>query len=262
VKLHLQNSPKGTNFLLSYSNHDSFYVFPSHINSCFEDPLPFFFDDDDMSESQKNKYQVIGSCNGLVCLRKLDGKWDANGSNMFHLWNPATRKLFENLHCKLNLLPLNQKVVMLGFGYDNSRDIYKLVVIVSHSNSEEYPFRSLICNMEDKSGWRDIQTFPADPTTTIGHGIYLENTLNWVGLLHSEHVDLRFNDMIIVSLNLKTETYTQLLLPGDLSEVKIYDLLFSDQEIDRSEAPLIGILGGCLSLFLHNGRTNHLAYGR
>jgi len=50
---------------------------------------------------------------------------------------------------------------MLGFGYDNSRDTYKLVAIVGHLYLEKYLFMSLICNMEDKSGWRDIQNFPA-----------------------------------------------------------------------------------------------------
>jgi len=260
VKLHLQNSPKNTHFLLRYSNQaqNSSFIFSSHISSFFEDPLPLF-SVDDTPKPQRHKYRFLGSCNGLVCLRK----WTDKGSNTFHLWNPATKKLFENLHCILNP-PETHEVTMLGFGYDNSRDTHKLVAIVNHLNSEEYYFRSLICNMEDKSGWRDIENFPADSTTMEGDGIYLNNTLNWVGLLDRDYVedddiDLTFNDVVIVSLDFKTETYTHLLLPRDLSRVIIYDFCSFSQELHSNKAPLIGVLGGCLSLFLHNRTTNHLS---
>jgi len=105
VKLHLQSSPKNTNFVLcSNRAQNSSFVFPSHI-SCFEDPLSFF-SADDMPKPQRHNYHVLGSCNGLVCLLK----WNDDGSNIFHLWNPTTRKLFENLDCMLNP-PENQEVV-------------------------------------------------------------------------------------------------------------------------------------------------------
>jgi len=260
VKLHLQNSSKNTHFLLSYLNHayNFSFLFSSHINSCFEDPLSFF-SLYDMPKPQMHNYRVFGSCNGLVCLRK----WNNDGSYLFHLLNPATKKLFKNLHCVLNP-PEDQEVVMLGFGYDDSRDTYKLVAIVGHQNSKEYLFRSLICSMEDKSGWRDIQNFPANPTAMEGDGIYLKDTLNWVGLLDFEYienddVDLTFNYVVIISLDLETEAYTQLLLPRDISGVIIYNFCSNGQELYRNEAPLIGVLGGCLSLFLHNITTNHLS---
>jgi len=76
---------------------------------------------------------------------------------------------------------------------------------------EEYLFTFSICNMENQSEWEDIQNFPADPTIMNGDGIYLNNTLNWVELLVHEHVedddvDLTFNDVVIVLLDLHTET--------------------------------------------------------
>jgi len=248
VKLHLQNSPKNIN---------SSFVFSSHISSCS------FFSVDHMPKPQRHKYHFHGSCNGLVCLRKRND----DGSNMFRLWNPATRKLFENKHCMLNLPLEDQELILLGFGYDNSRDTYKLVAIVSHLNSEEeYSFISLICNIEDKSGWRDIQNFPVNPNATEGDGIYLKNTLNWVGLLdfdfeyvEDDGCDLTFNDVVIVSFDLETETYTQLLLPRDISRVIIDDFFSLGEELHSNEAPLIGVLGDCLGLFLHNRTTDHLS---
>jgi len=45
-----------------------------------------------------------------------------------------------------------------------------------------------------------------------GDGIYLKNTLNWVGLLNSEYVgnvDITFNNLVIVSLDIgDREIYT------------------------------------------------------
>jgi len=49
-------------------------------------------------------------------------------------------------------------------------------------------------------------------TTMKGDGIYLKNTLNWVGLLNSEYVgnvDITFNNLVIVSLDIgDREIYT------------------------------------------------------
>jgi len=259
--VNLQNSPKNnTHFLLSYVNQTQ--IFPSHISSWIEDPLPFF-STDNMPKRQSLKDQVLGSCNGLVCLLI----WNNDESNTFHLYNPATKELFENQHCMLNP-PEKHEVFMLGFGYDNLRDTYKVVaIIVGHPYSEEYPFRSLICSMDDRNGWREIQNFPVNPTKfegdTImkGVGIYLNNTLNWLGFeyVEDDDVDPTFNDVVIVSLDLVTETYTQLLLPRDLSKVVIYDFYTLTKKLHTNRSPLIGVLGGFLSLFLHNKTTNHLS---
>jgi len=269
---HFMNSRKSINFLLSYFNESrtSCFFVPSPIRSLFEHSTSFyassledstpFFPIDIMYQSfpQRNKYRVLGSCNGLVCLAICN----ITGPIILHLWNPATKVVFENLH-SMSELPNNINFVMLGYGYDNSRHAYKVVAIVNYLNSN-HPFRSLIWNLNDESGWREIQDFPANPTIVEGNGIYLNNTLNWLGLPNYNYndIDVRdisFDKVVIVSLDLETETYTQMLVPHELNGVIIRDFCFFDEHLHSNEAPLIGVLGGCLSLFLHNHMTKHLS---
>jgi len=271
LRMHLQNSRKRTNIMLSYSNKGKTYVDASPISSLIEDSTPFFTANTiNGSKPQRNKYQVLGSCNGLVCMIK----WDQNVPDIFYLWNPATatKVLIPNSHPPHSRhLPLkfheNEYMAMVGFGYDNSRDSYKVVAIVGHLNSEgdNHPFRSVIYNLNDnKIGWKDIQDFPVDPTGTEGDGIYLNNTLNWLGSPYCNNYDydddryISFDEVLIASLDLETEMYTQILLPGELNGVSIEDFSFPFDQLHCNEAPIIGVLGGYLSLFLHNHTTKYL----
>jgi len=261
VTMHLQNSPKSTNFLLRNLHEDKYscFVVPSPVTSLFENSKPLFTVD----IAHGSKDQVLGSHNGLVCL----AKWNEKGP-MFHLWNPATQGVFGNL-----ILPELKEVEMLGFGYDNSSHIYKVVAIVVHRNSKDYPLQTLIGNLNDESGWREIQDFPADSTIVVGDGICLNNTINWLGIPNYkdcyDEVDgydddedenvISFDEVVIASLDLETETYTQMLLPRELNGVFVRDFYSLGEVLHCNEAPLIGVLGGCLSLYLHNRDTKYLS---
>ncbi|XP_027927436.1 F-box/kelch-repeat protein At3g23880-like [Vigna unguiculata] len=246
VTMHLQNSRRSTNFFLRYLNGDktSWFVVPSPITS-IEDSTSFF--DDDIIHASKDN--VLGSFNGLVCL----GEWNEKGI-VFYLWNPVTKEEFGNL-----TLTKKDNVAMLGFGYDNSRHTYNVVAIVYHLNSD-HPFRTFIGSLNDESGWREIQGFLADPFIVEGDGIYLNNTLNWLGIpnyndYEYDDIAISFDGVVIASLDLETETYTQMLLPHELNGVFIRDFCYLCEELHSNEFPLVGVLGGCLSLFLHNRRT-------
>ncbi|QCE11938.1 hypothetical protein DEO72_LG10g3177 [Vigna unguiculata] len=205
----------------------------------------------------KCNYQILGSCNGLVCLTERYNK----GPNTFHLWNPTTKKELMYPYSTLKH-PKEEILIMLGYGYDNSRHSYRVVAIFGHVISRVGPFRSLICSLDEKRGWREIQDFPAQPPWTMV-GIYLNNTLNWLGAPKSIGRDLlnpriSFDELVIVSLDLETETYTQLLLPHELNGVVVGDICFIEG-LHSNEAPLVGVLNGYLSLFIHNRKTKHLS---
>jgi len=264
VTMHFQNSRKNTKFLSRYLNERKIpcFVIPSPIHSLLEDSTPFYADDiTHGSNLERNKYQVIGSCNGLVCLAIWKNR---KGPSMFHLLNPATKKLLTCSHSSLKLAK-EEIVVMLGFGYDDSRHTYKVVEIVRHMNFEYgHPFRSIVCSLNEESGWRDIQNFPANPTTVEGEGIYLNNTLNWLGMpnynyYNYDDLDISFDEVVIASLDLETETYTKMSLPHELDGVFIGDFCFPCDQLHCNDAPFIGILGGCLSLFLRNRTTEYLS---
>ncbi|XP_047161748.1 F-box/kelch-repeat protein At3g23880-like [Vigna umbellata] len=254
-RMHLQNSRKSTNFLLGYGNGgETSYVVPAPISYLIEDSTSFF--DGDIINGSKahwKKDRVLGSCNGLVCL----AKWNENGI-MFNLWNPATKKEFGNL-----TLAEIDELVMLGFGYDNSRHSYKVVAIVGNLNTvDNLPYRTLIGSPNDERGWREIQYFPTVSTSVEGDAVYLNNTLNWLGIPTYNDSDddmddfLTLNDVVIVSLDLETETYREMLLPRELNNGVFigYFCCFFEQ-VHCNEGPLFGVLGGCLSVFVHNRET-------
>ncbi|WVZ04813.1 hypothetical protein V8G54_018159 [Vigna mungo] len=264
VTMHLENSRKKTSFLSSYSNEgkSSSYVFPSTISSLIEEDSEEPYIDSDIvneSDSERKKYRVLGSCNGLVCLTN----GEEQESMTFDFWNPATTEIYENPHSPLKL-DEKEYAAMLGFGYDNSTHTYKVVVIVGPQNFEEYQaFRSIILSMNEEIRWREIEEFPADPTTVEGDGIYINNSLNWLGIYYTDYeedgTDISFDEVVIVSLDLETETYTEMSLPDELNGVLVGNFCFPGEQLHCNEAPLIGVLSGCLSLFLHNRNTTYLS---
>jgi len=73
--------------------------------------------------------------------------------------------------------------------------------------------------------WRNIECFPVLPLYWFGHdknqGVYLSGTINRLALHNYFYSDYEFDNVskitveqyVIVSLDLSTESYTQLLLP-------------------------------------------------
>jgi hypothetical protein len=78
--------------------------------------------------------------------------------------------------------------------------------------------------------WRDIDCFPLvlvyyPPDCSVEHnGVYFSNSINWV-VRHRYNCDLKnltIEEFVIVSLDLETETYSQLLLPRCCNENPFY----------------------------------------
>lgn len=182
----------------------------------------------------ENGYQLIGVCNGLASLIKVDCCF-ANKipfTARFRFWNPA-RRLSSQLSPPLYLL---QPTYTFGFGYDCFNDTYK-VVVVNRKGCQ--------VKVYDMSGtcWRTIQSFPApslESLTSLENGVYVRGTggtLNWIVT--------NTNVPIIVSLHLGTEEYSQFSLPDSQHNP---DLL------------LLGVFKDCLCILHNEGETRFLVW--
>ncbi|KAL8155694.1 hypothetical protein AgCh_000916 [Apium graveolens] len=131
--------------------------------------------------------QLVGSCNGLVCVWNQHHKY---GSSIY-IWNPATRKsrrLPKHVNCRHVPFPhllLGSSIV--GFGYDSLHHDYKVVTSID-SNYFGRNFGVLLMSVFSLSGssWRRIQ-----PITNDYHiDVQKFGTYANVGSVDNHYVDI------------------------------------------------------------------------
>lgn len=178
-------------------DEDLHVVFEGHsLNSLLNEPLT---DDTMQLDYPDDVERVVGCCNGMVCLL----------CNIFDkiyvaLWNPSTgksktlprpRMIFENACTRY------------GFCYDESCDEYKVFVIFGCR-----PYEYKVSVYSSKSDyWRIIEDFPF--AEVLSEGNYVNGAMYWV----VGTSDVKFNHQkseIIVSLDIKTDTYREILQPN------------------------------------------------
>ncbi|KEH31947.1 F-box protein interaction domain protein [Medicago truncatula] len=146
-----------------------------------------------MGFETRHSTSIIGSCNGLLCLRDSSG---------FTLWNPSI-KLKSKSSPTIVAFDLF-RLLYYGFGYDQVNDRYKVPAVVQNGyNLDET--KTLIYTFGEKD-WTTIQKFPCDPRCDpgrLGVGKFVSGTLNWI-------VN---NKDVIVSFDLEKETYEEIWLP-------------------------------------------------
>jgi F-box interacting protein len=167
-------------------------------------------------------------------------------------WNPATRKISDKLGSDFNFGNSRYHWKYGGkfvFGYDNSTDTYK-VVAVNFSGSNARVF-SLGDNV-----WRTIQSLhmlnlPMLNNSEVYDGVYFCCTINWLVyrpcLINDEH-DMEF---VIISLDLDTETYTEMLPPQG----------FIDKNASREERNVC-VLMESLCFYYDLNKTDFFFYGK
>ncbi|XP_060171429.1 F-box/kelch-repeat protein At3g23880-like [Lycium barbarum] len=122
IKLHLSQAifdPK----ILTMSPFKSLdYESPSsledHVDDGHDDAIVDLWYPSMEEELESNTVEIIGSCNGLICLLPYD-------TNKISLWNPSTR-----VSRDLPSLPYDfpdDCPIFNGFGYDSVNDEYKVV---------------------------------------------------------------------------------------------------------------------------------------
>ncbi|KAK7338965.1 hypothetical protein VNO77_19599 [Canavalia gladiata] len=208
----------------------------------------------------KEKYRVIGLCNGLIGL--CGSRCDEQFCHWIRFWNPATRSISP----KSPPLYLDyDSYTNFGFGYDNWSDTYKAVAINFSAEGTQVRVYS-----KGAKCWRSIRCFHV-LTVDVKDGVYVSGTLNWLALQKvsceggalafvERHIclpndiivwkpSLTFTQLVIISLHLGKETYTKLWLPRGIDE----DLLFEP-------VPALGLINHCLCFCYDHKRTNFVVW--
>ncbi|XP_057457743.1 F-box/kelch-repeat protein At3g23880-like [Lotus japonicus] len=172
-----------------------------------------------------DSYDVVGSCNGLICLEVFPYRASV-GHGWVHIWNPATGLMSERLvsFC----YGRRYFRYKMNFCYDNSTNTYK-VVYFRIDKTDRASHVQIFTLGGGSNGWRDIQNFPLLPfsydDSGVNDGAHLSGTINWMASRRDESAPhynpetITVEQLVILSLDLGTETYTLLLPPKGLDQV-------------------------------------------
>ncbi|AES79025.1 F-box protein interaction domain protein [Medicago truncatula] len=191
------------------------------------DDLPYYY-----RFNYKNYSDIVGSCNGLVCLLGCSFTDSHYVEKSLSFWNPATRTKSDTLVSFRSYFKRPyREFCKFALGYDNSTDTFKGVLLTSITDGNLVAIGKTAArvftlggdnNNNNANAWRVIQYFPV---VVVPHRfcytqcdtVYLNNSINWL-VCHrkkkkKKKKNLTIEQYVIVSLDLKTETYTQFLLP-------------------------------------------------
>ncbi|XP_057439826.1 F-box/kelch-repeat protein At3g23880-like [Lotus japonicus] len=94
-----------------------------------------------------------------------------------------------------------------GFGYDISCDTYKVVVLLNEPLDQRVCKTMVHCIGE--SCWREILSIPDSPIDfRHSNGLFVGGCVNWLA-----------RQLVIISLDMRQETYRLLSLPEGISEL-------------------------------------------
>jgi len=222
IKMHLNRSARNPHFsLVSYASpsfddgEHRFVPFPA--GSLLDNRHITFPKDPYYLLHDKDCREVIGSCNGLVCLLGYSYVALDTYSMWLRFWNPATRKISDRLGSfdDFNYGSNSRRFV---FCYDNSSDTYKVVALHYNRNVSNPMVEVSIFTLGDNV-WRTIQTLSLVPLQLLYSywrmydGVQFNCTVNW---LACNQIPSKVDEFVIISLHLGTDTYTKLMLPpGD-----------------------------------------------
>lgn len=216
IRLHLQRSSKNPHFTLfnipdmNKDDTDAVLIsFTRLIESslCLSKSITLTNDPYYRLEN-KSCCWIVGSCNGLLCLLG----YSLNRDMWLHFWNPATRKISYKLG-RFGGIP---SLLDLTFGYDNSKDTYKVVNLL-HGGARVF-------SLDDKV-WRNIKSFPMGfYHRYISTGLHLSGIVYYLVIQNysSSFYDCKniiVEQFAIISLDLGTETCKDLLPPRGFAEV-------------------------------------------
>ncbi|AES87590.1 F-box protein interaction domain protein [Medicago truncatula] len=226
IQMHLKNSARNPNLMVIARQHN----FNSFDENVLNLPISLLLENSlstvpyDPYYRLKNEnphcpWLFAGSCNGLICLC-LD--IDTSHGSRLCLWNPATRT-------KSEFDLASQECFVFAFGYDNLNGNYKVIAFDIKVKSGNARSVVKVFSMRDNC-WRNIQCFPVLPLymfVSTQNGVYFSSTVNWLALqdyfgldyFHLNYSSITPEKYVILSLDLSTETYTQLLLPRGFNKV-------------------------------------------
>ncbi|XP_059291388.1 F-box/kelch-repeat protein At3g23880-like [Lycium ferocissimum] len=188
VKTHLSFSVKNC------THHRLLLKFKHNLKHCSVSSL--FYESDikalDLDypiETSCNFVRIVGSVNGLICLRV-----EFNG---LVLWNPSTRK-FKKVANLMSIRTYKYPVkVKYGFGYDEVHDDYKVVSIFFDSNNR-YVDAKIYSLMSDS--WRTLddfqgRVFPRHSSKLVNGKLHLVTDDDGWGIMSVDLVDEKCRKM-------------------------------------------------------------------
>ncbi|KAJ7946381.1 F-box protein [Quillaja saponaria] len=165
---------------------------------------------------------ILGSCNGLLCLRYFGGKivlW--NMSIREYHWLPDTQMEFPGGFGSCEF-------ANYGFGYDSVNEDYKVVRLVQFLNKKEKEFK--VYSLKDDV-WRRSQDFPYYLCYKYAWGVLVNGALHW-----AVTQTLESEEKFVLAFGISMEVYGMVPLPE-----------FSDRCFHLT----VHVLGGCLCLLCH-----------
>ncbi|KAI8002255.1 F-box/kelch-repeat protein [Camellia lanceoleosa] len=178
------------------------------------------------NQSPSDCMEIWGSFDGLLLM--LDDFFDC------FLLNPSTR---QSRKLPKSSFSVNSEYCFdsYGFGYDSSRDDYKVVRISHHDYDYEVDCADNIVSVYNLStdSWRRIGDSPFDHSRDDpSPGILLDGALHWV----TTSVVGSNTSCVIASLDLADETFHSVPCPGSVDDSIVVQQL--------------GVVGGCLCVFV------------
>ncbi|KAG2688546.1 hypothetical protein I3760_09G100800 [Carya illinoinensis] len=220
IYLHHKNSTEtGSNLTLILRKDSDLYSVDLHVMHNAVDlahPLMCY----------SNRIQVLGSCNGLLCI--------ANVAEDIALWNPFLRK-----HKVLPFLPVDRNkkygsglpgAWVYGFGYDSVHEDHKLVRISQFIDldNEVVVSKVKVYSLRENE-LRDSEDMPYVLCYTRKNGTLASGCLHWVA-----NRKFKFDEAgMIVAFDLTVESFREVPMPECTKE---------NIQID------VGVLGGCVCM--------------
>ncbi|KAL5057560.1 hypothetical protein RYX36_029164 [Vicia faba] len=221
IKLHLHRTSQNADFTLVYKSCP--YSVSFTVIRLFENPPNFFC----FPCYQFVEEQLVGSCNGLLCLVAYSRVY-RNIQSWFRFWNPATGKISQRLGFLLNDQTIPPRFT---FGCDKSNNTYKVLALM-HTKVRVF-------SLQDNA-WSIIQN-PPMPRICSMNAVYLSGSVNW---LACHGVSIRYPQFVIVSFDLGAETHTQFQSPPGFDQ------------LPSVHAPNLTVLKDCLC-FCHDFKQTH-----
>uniref|UniRef100_A0A803LPQ4 F-box domain-containing protein n=1 Tax=Chenopodium quinoa TaxID=63459 RepID=A0A803LPQ4_CHEQI len=220
IKMHLEVPRKCNSGLSLILKGDRFFsVNAQLLNKAVEISHPLLYD---------HEYtDIVGSCNGLICLCK-----DQN----FALWNPYTGK-HEKIPCPdfhFEHAFNHFRYYIQGFGYDHTTDDYKIVSMLQQHNRLKggtVHNEVQVYSLKAKS-WKQMHHFSYFVCYPC-YGVYASGALHWVA---RQSPDLYSNSNLLIAFDLGVEKCREVAQPN-----------YVDTEFYMN----IGLLGGSLCFLCH-----------
>ncbi|MED6107051.1 hypothetical protein PIB30_010497 [Stylosanthes scabra] len=229
VESHLHHSPALTHACLAcVLERDTTEGHNVHLEQVFNDnnydaikevSFPF-------KKKPPSSFRVMGSCRGFVLLSR--------DPHFLVVWNPLTRSsrrisyscLFSRSRERFSL---PYYATLYGFGYDESRDDYLVVLAWYYTDSQHH----LDCFSLRTNSWINLNSALTKLSLRLlewkSHGLFLNGSIHWL----SFSVNKPYSETLLV-FDLKERSFSKISLP---------------EQLVLCESPNLAVLGGCLSFY-------------